>query len=214
MQRNFLVPVLLAGALLSACVQPEPSTPAVGVLDTARVFRDSALGKAGVKYLQDVQTELQAELDAAQKQLQEKPNDEALQAKVQEIFMNAQQRHNAENQQVITLVNDALLRTVNAYRVQKKLLLVVGSEAALSYDASVDVTADVIAALDKEKVEFKPVRAPEPTLPEDTGGKPAAEQPKAPENTAPKDATPGNTTSGGKPATEHPKAPASAPAAK
>ena len=122
MQRNFLVPVLLVGALLGACVQSEPSTPTVGVLDTARVFRDSALGKAGVKYLQDVQTELQAELDAAQKQLQEKPNDEALQAKVQEIFMNAQQRHNAENQQVITLVNDALLRTVNAYRVQKKLL--------------------------------------------------------------------------------------------
>lgn len=147
--------LLLAGLLFSGCTQSESSAPAAGVVDMARIFRDSEPGKAGVKFLEGLHEKMQGELNALQENLQKKPEDQAAQQKMQETYMAFQQRMGAEQQNVITLLNDAAQRTLDAYRAQKKLKVIISTEAALSFDKTVDVTADVIAELNKQKIEFK-----------------------------------------------------------
>lgn len=147
--------VLLAGALLTGCNKAEPAAPGVAVVDTARVFRDSEVGKAGVKFLEGMHEKMQVDLNGIQESLQKNPSDQAAQQKLQETYMDFQQRMGAEQQNVITLINDAAQRAMDTYRTQNKLQIIVGSESALSYDKAVDVTAGVIAELNKQKVEFK-----------------------------------------------------------
>ncbi|MEG2172329.1 MAG: OmpH family outer membrane protein [Desulfovibrionaceae bacterium] len=157
MRRLFFVPVLVTMGLLAGCFQTENSAPAVGVVDTARVFRDSDAGKAGVKFLEGMQEKMQADLNEIQEVLKKNPNDQAAQQKLQETYMGFQQRMGAEQQNVVTLLNDATQRVLDTFRQQKKLSVILSQEATLSFDKAVDVTAEVIAELNKQKVEFKAV---------------------------------------------------------
>ena len=148
---------LIALMALTGCIPSEPATPKVAVVDTARVFRDSEPGKAGVKFLEGMQENMQRELNALQDQLQKKPEDAALQQKLQETYMSLQQRMGAEQQNVITLLNDAIQRAMDTYRARKQLDVIFTNEAALSYSKAVDVTADIIAEFNTHKLTFTPV---------------------------------------------------------
>lgn len=178
MRRMMFVPVLVMMTMLTGCLQGESSAPTIGVVDTARIFRDSEAGKAGVKFLEGMQAKMQAELTAIQEILQKNPEDQAAQQKLQETYMSFQQRMGAEQQNVVTLLNDATQRVLDSYRQQKKLTVILAQESTLSVDKSVDVTADVITELNKQKVEFKaitpeaPAAAAAPAASE--AGKPAA----------------------------------------
>lgn len=167
MRKTVFVPVvLMASLLLGGCLQSEPANPTTGVVDTARIFRDSDAGKAGVKFLESLHEKMQSELNGIQENLQKNPNDADVQQKLQETYMLFQQRMGAEQQNVITLLNDATQRVMDAYRGQKKLDVILSSEAALSFSKAVDITADIIAELNKQKVEFKPVQPEETPTPE------------------------------------------------
>lgn len=173
MRRLFFVPLLLSVTLMAGCFQSESSAPKVAVVDTARVFRDSDAGKAGVKFLESLQEKMQADLNTIQEVLKKNPNDQAAQQKLQETYMGFQQRMGAEQQNVVTLLNDATQRVLDTFRDQKKLSVILSQEATLSFDKSVDVTAEVIAELNKQKVEFKAI------APEAPAAAPAVEAPKA-----------------------------------
>ena len=153
---------LIALMTLTGCIPSEPAAPKVAVVDTARVFRDSEPGKAGVKFLEGMQEGMQRELNSLQDQLQKKPEDAALQQKLQETYMSLQQRMGAEQQNVITLLNDAIQRAMDSYRARKQLDVILTNEAALSYSKAVDVTADIIAEFNTHKLTFTPV------IPEDS----------------------------------------------
>lgn len=174
MRRIMFIPVLVIMTMLTGCLQGESSAPTVGVVDTARIFRDSDAGKAGVKFLEGMQTTMQAELTAIQEVLQKNPEDQAAQQKLQETYMSFQQRMGAEQQNVVTLLNDATQRVLDAYRAQKKLSVILAQESTLSVDKSVDVTAEVIAELNKQKVEFKAITPEAPAAPAVAPAAPAA----------------------------------------
>lgn len=153
---------LLMLMALTGCIPTEPTSPKVAVVDTARIFRDSEPGKAGVKFLESLHETMQAELNSLQDQLQKKPEDTALQQKLQETYMALQQRMGAEQQNIITLLNDALQRAIDNYRARKQLDVVLTNEAVLSYSKAVDVTADIIAELNTHNISFTPI-SPEET---------------------------------------------------
>ena len=156
--RLLFLPMLLSGCLLFACQQSETtSQPTMAVVDLARVMRDSEPGKEGVKFLEGLQTEMQNRLNEVQKKLEANPKDEAAQKEMQTVYMSAQQRMQAEQQNVVNVLYDAVQRILNAYRVQKGYAVIIGSEAAVSFDPKVDVTNDVLEAVNKQKLEFKPV---------------------------------------------------------
>jgi len=159
MHASYLFPgLLLVTLLLGGCISPaDSSEPAVAVVDSARVFKESEPGKAGIKHLETLHESMQAELNALQQELQAKPNDETLQQKLQEKYMVYQQRISAEQQQVINTLNEAIQKALDACRVQKKLALIVGTDVVLSYGQTADITGAVIGEVNKIKVEFKPI---------------------------------------------------------
>ena len=169
MRASHLLPgLLLAAFLAGGCNSPfESSTPGVAVVDSARVFKESEPGKAGIKHLENLHESMQAELNALQQALQDKPNDATLQQKLQEKYMVYQQRISAEQQQVINTLNEAIQKALDACRVQQKLALVVGTDVVLSYGPAADITAAVIREMNKTKVEFKPIEPEAEAAPAD-----------------------------------------------
>ncbi len=161
-----IIPVLLLSASLLACNSPaeekkasvEPSpVQAFVVVDTAKIFRDSEPGKAGVEFLKGIQGDMQIELATLQAKVQADPENADLQVEAQNIFAQLQQRMSAEEQNVVNTLNDLVQRTLDEYRQSKKIAVIVGTEAALSFDKAVDVTEDVIKAINTHKVEYKSV---------------------------------------------------------
>ena len=159
MHVSYLLPALLIAALLSGgCINPfDSSAPSVAVVDSTRIFKESEPGKAGIKHLEILHESMQAELNALQQALQDKPNDETLQQKLQEKYMVYQQRINAEQQHVINTLNEAIQKALDVCRIQQKLALIVGTDMALSYGPAADITTAVIYEVNKTKVEFKPI---------------------------------------------------------
>ncbi len=188
MGKNIIL-ALLAISMLAACNQsgPAPAQSTIGIVDTARIFRESEPAKAGIKFLESVQSEMQDKLTVIQEEIQKDPTNTALQQEVQTMYAEFQQRIGAEEQNVVNLLQDALQRSVDSHRVSKKLTLVVGSEVALAYDKSVDITDDIIAEMNKQSIEFKTIVAeeltPEPMTSEDAA--PATQAPATEGDAAP-----------------------------
>ena len=171
-----LCAMLAASLMLCACNEKqvaEPAKPAIAVVDVSRALRDSDAGKAGMQFLEKAQQEAVAEINALQEKIKADEKNEALQQQLQASYMALQQRMQAEQQNVISRLNDMFTRVVEDVRAKKGLVVVMPTEgAALAYDKSADVTDEVIAAMNKEKVEYTPV-APAKPLPNPAETKPA-----------------------------------------
>lgn len=167
MQIRFLMPlVFVLSFMLLACQQTETkdAQPKLAVVDMARVMRDSEPGKAGVKFLESLQSGMQDKLNAIQARLEKNPKDEAAQKELQGVYMTSQQRMQAEQQNVINLLYDAIQRVINTYREQQGYDVILSAEVAAAFDPKADVTSAVIAEVNKQKIDFKPL--PEPAAPE------------------------------------------------
>lgn len=158
--RFFMPLVFVFSFMLLACQQTENAAqPKLAVVDMARIMRDSEPGKAGVKFLEGLQTEMQGKLNEIQARLEKDPQDEAAQKELQSVYVASQQRMQAEQQNVVNLLYDAVQRTVNAYREQKGYDVILSTEGAASFNPKVDVTTALIAEVNKQKLDFKPVAA-------------------------------------------------------
>ncbi len=157
MLRNAIF-LMLTVCLLSACNQPAPpATPKIGIIDTARVFRESEPAKAGMKFLEGIHTEMQAQLTQVQEKLQNDPENTALQQEIQTMYAEFQQRIGAEEQNVVNLLQDSMQRSIDALRMSKQLDIIVGAEVALSYSQTLSLTDDIIAEMNKVNMEFKAI---------------------------------------------------------
>ncbi len=141
----------------ASTVAASSASQVFAVVDTARIFRESEPGKSGVEFLKGIQGDMQIELATLQAKMQADPENVELQQEAQAVFGQLQQRMSAEEQNVVNLLNELVQRTLDEYRTAKNIALIVGAEMALSYDKSVDVTSDVIAAMNKHTLEFKAV---------------------------------------------------------
>ncbi len=191
-----IIPLLiLTLTLLTACeskekpvVQATQDTPSIVVVDTARIFRESEPGKAGVEFLKKMQGEMQEKLGELQAKIQADPENMELQQGAQAIFAQLQQRMSAEEQNVVNMLNDLVQRTLDDYRSHKKVLLIVGTESALSYDKSIEVTTDIITAINKHKIVYKSVMPEAPQTEAPKTEEPKAEEAKKEEATPAADA--------------------------
>ncbi len=157
MLRNVIL-LVLTMCLLTACNQPTaPAKPKVGVIDTARVFRESEPAKAGVQFLEAIQADMQKQLTELQEKMQNDPENTQLQQEVQTIYTEFQQRIGAEEQNVINLLQESMQRTIDALRTSKQLELIIGSEVSLSYDKALDLTTEIITEMNKQSIEFKAI---------------------------------------------------------
>lgn len=158
MKKLSLLCLLVAVSMLAAC--NHKTGPSIAVVDPGKVFQECVPGKAGMEYLDSISKGMKADFEKLQEAAKDGKNKEAT-AKLQAAVMQFQQRMNAEQQQVIGGLNDAFRKVVEAYRKEKKFDVVLQAEQALAFDERADITADIIAAMNKETVEFTPLVAPE-----------------------------------------------------
>lgn len=149
-----VIMIIVMALLLGACNDGQGSR--LGVVDLNRLMRDSAPGKAGLKFIESQQTELQGKLDALQDKLEKNPSDEAAMQELQKVYAAAQQRIQTEGQQVVTQLFDAIQKTLDSYRSENGYAVLIRAEALDSYDPALDITNAVMAEVDKLKIDFKP----------------------------------------------------------
>ena len=136
----------------------------VAIVNADILYKDSALSEKGTEYLKKISEEMQAEFMAAQEQAEKAPAKEKAkaQAELQGKMMELQQRLNAEQQQVITAITDAMKKAMDNVRAKMKLDLLLPSEVALSNDPQIDVTQKVIDEMNAIQVEFSPLLPEKP----------------------------------------------------
>lgn len=198
-QRLFFVPCLILALFLVACDKQQASADVkIGVVDMTRIMRECEPGKKGIKYLEEQQKVLQEKLNAAQAKLQGHEKDEVLTKELQSVYMDVQQRIQGEQQNVVNVLYDIIQRVMRSYRKEKGYLLLISTEAVMDYDASIDVTSEVIGEVNKESVEFKPLPEPpsakDAPAPAEAPADPAAKEQPASEKdkAAPADKQPDN----------------------
>ncbi len=147
----------------------------VAVVNPDIVFQQSAAGEKGNEYLKGLSTEMQATYEAAQEKIKNAKGKEAkaaAESEMQQALVEMQQRLNAEQQQVVTLLTDAYKKAIENSRLKGKYDIVIPSEAALSYDPKVDITQQVLSEMNAMPVEFTPIK-PEAAQPEEAKDQPA-----------------------------------------
>ncbi|GHU94064.1 hypothetical protein AGMMS49974_02800 [Deltaproteobacteria bacterium] len=161
MQVRYSIPLLFVLMLpLSACLpETDGAKPRFAVVDMQRIMRDAVPAKAGVAFLEEIHSGMQKKISAIQDRLEKNSKDEAAQKELQSVYMASQQRMQAEQQNVINLLDDAIQRVLSVYREQHGYDVILNAEIAAAYNPAVNVTTAVIVEVNKQKIEFKPVTA-------------------------------------------------------
>lgn len=188
----YILPLMIIGIFLAACQENSTAqTPfRVGVADVARLMRESEPGKAGIKFLEAQQQAFQKNLDAIQEKLEKNPSDEDAMKELQKVYAVSQQRIQAEGQNVASLIFDTVQKVLDAYRADKGLDVILSQDTIASFNRDIDVTSDIMALLNKQQIEFKPLPEPEMAMPSSVSDAPA--QAETPDNSK-QGATPAET---------------------
>lgn len=161
---------VVAFVLMFATVAPASAETAIGVVNTAKIMRDSKAAQSVRSQLQTKQKAFQAELDAKEKQLlaedqalakqQSSVEKAAFEQKVKEFRTKAAnaQREVAQKKMAVEKalesalanVQSTVLQVVKEVAAEKKLNLVVSSGAVLYTDATLDITDEVLKRLNEK----------------------------------------------------------------
>ena len=179
---------LLVSCLCLGCEQ-SASGPSqkIGVVNINHILVDSEPGRAAAKYMENLQDSLREQANALQQKMlkaeqESKENDpkkEAVQKEVQVAYMQLQTKLQSEQQNINSILNDLVHRVVEKYRKENGFSIIIFSDVALSFEDKVDVTSGITAAMNKEKVEFKPLPEPEAAKPEGEKTESPAKAPEA-----------------------------------
>jgi Skp family chaperone for outer membrane proteins len=191
MKIALVAPVLLC-ALLWGCL-PESREPValVAVVDVERVLRESKAAQAGREHLAAVQAVLQKGWNDLQTVSGNEPQEQRQRSLAQGL-QTLQVRIAEEETAAGAVVLEQMRGATRNWRLKNKGSVVIARQNLLDASSSVDITADIIAAMDaKEPPKFRAL--PEVTVQPPKAGRdvppPAAEGKKTPAVPAPR-ATP------------------------
>lgn len=172
--RNIICFLLFTLLVLPLAGCENGDAPKIGVIDMTRLMRDCDLGKKGIKIIEEQQTKMQSQLDELQAKLEKNPSDENSLRELQRIYSTAQQSIQAEGENIVGQIFEAMQNVINNFREKNGYTLLIRAEAADSYDPSLDVTNAIMAEANKINMEFKP-------LPEDKSASKTENAPAKPE---------------------------------
>jgi len=146
--------VLVGLMLLAGCQQQAGGGVTIGVVDEAAAFKDNKAAAAAMAYLQEMGAPLQAKAEAAYKAMQEEQTEENV-AAYKLAMGELQQVMNGEQQRVVALIDKKFNEVLENYRKEKGLTVILSKEAVISSSETVDITADIVAAMDKIELDLK-----------------------------------------------------------
>ena len=151
--RNALVMflVLAASLVLGGCGSN------VAVINASRIYQESEAGKDGLAYLEQVEKDVRAKAEAAQRVAESMPDNDAMPMSLQQFFVTCQEAMNNAQQEAVNSVQDLINRSIAQYRERNRLVVIMQSDAVVSSDPAADVTDAVIAEMNKSPIAFAPV---------------------------------------------------------
>ncbi len=152
--------LFLVGCNEEKAAAPAPQEPKIAVLNLSVVFQTSKASVAAAEYMTKMESELQSELEKASAGLTKDAEGNVSKddmPKLQKVFGELQQRYNAEQQMVLTRLNTMATETVDEYRQQHKLEVIIRSDQAFSFDPAVDITEAIIKMMDGKQISFEPM---------------------------------------------------------
>jgi len=144
--------------LLTGCNQQEPGIT-IGVVDEAAAFQKNQAAAKAMTYLQELGAPLQKKAEAAYKAMQAEQN-EANVAAYKAAMGELQGVMNGEQQRIVGLIDAKFNEVLEAYRAEKGLTLILSKESVISSASTVDITDDIVAAMDKLELDFSKPEAP------------------------------------------------------
>lgn len=133
----------------------------VGIVNAEQIYKESLAAEKGTQYLRDLSGSIQEEIAAIQEKAQKSKSKDAA-AEMQMAFADLQQRFNAEQQQVITVLSEMFNEALETCRAKYKLDVIIAKEAALSFSPDVDMTRKVMEEMNSMPVSFTPLTAEKP----------------------------------------------------
>ncbi|MDR6366996.1 hypothetical protein [Enterobacter sp. SORGH_AS_0287] len=137
----------------------------IAVIDTHKIYRESAPSEAGRAHLQKVRESLEAgakSLDAVYGDKGSHPSRPALENGVQRLNLQYQ----AEEQAVNKAIGDVLALTAREWLSEHPGTVVLPSAAAIAWQEDVNITDDILTRMKKKKATFGTVPAVSVTPPE------------------------------------------------
>lgn len=150
------IQLIMLCLFLTACDGPTGgSQPKFCATDYAVLMRDSAVGKEGAKYIENLQVSLQKELDVLQEKVEKNPQDQKVMQEYQQSFALIQQRLQNDAQNVANEIIQFIDQQLETYRKNNGFDAIIALEALYAHSPEMDRTSEIIAWLDSHKESFK-----------------------------------------------------------
>lgn len=149
--------------LLVGCNQEQKQpTITIGVVDEAAAFQNNEAAAKAMAYLQEMGAPLQKKAEAAYKTMQEDQTEENV-AAYKAAMAELQQVMNGEQQRVVALIDGKYREVLDNYREEKGLTMILSKESVVSSADTVDVTDDIVAAMNALELDLTaPAAAEQP----------------------------------------------------
>jgi outer membrane protein len=156
-----LIAAALLGLMLLAGCNQQQAGITIGVVDEAAAFQKNQAAAKAMKYLQEMGAPLQATAEAAYKKMQAEQTEENV-AAYKTAMAELQQTMNGEQQRIVALIDAKFNEVLNTYRQEKGLTVILSKESVISSADTVDITDDIVAAMDALELDLT---APAPAAP-------------------------------------------------
>ena len=181
--------------LLSGCQEEkraEKPAPQFGVVQISKLYQDSRIGKAGFDRLSELESKAQGvlkdEIAAIEKARSEKNDEEAarLEGRLQEKVAFMQEVIRRDQEHVGNVIQTVMKNAFDKYSQENGLFGIFSAENMLSASPEADITAQMMAQIDKVEPAFGDLPSFElPKLPEPANALPLESEQAAPAEAAP-----------------------------
>lgn len=195
MNRNLVSSLALVSmlALLGGCneeAKPQKPAPQFGVVQVAKIYQESQLGKQGIARVGELEDKAMAVLGDIQARLEKARADkneaeaQKLEKELQRLVYFLQNVIKQDQEHVMNVLQTEMKKAFDKCRTDKQLFGLFSEEVMPSYSPEVDMTDAVKSIMDANKADFGALPSLEmPALPEpanagqdDAAGEPAAEE--------------------------------------
>jgi len=150
-----LVLTIAMAAVVAGCQQQTTSGAKVGFVDANKVFKECKAGAEGMEYLKNSSEEFQTKFAEMQKDMAGNQTEENT-LKFQQALGEYQNKMGAEQNRIVEALQAGFTKTVDEYRKANGYAVILGTEAAISYDESADISDKIIEAMNKMDIKIKP----------------------------------------------------------
>ncbi|WP_415714834.1 OmpH family outer membrane protein [Maridesulfovibrio sp.] len=150
-----LVLIIAMAAFVAGCQQQSTSGAKIGFVNTNKVFKECKAGTEGMEYLKKSSEEFQTKFAEMQKELTGNQTEENTR-KFQEALGEYQNKMGAEQNRIVEALQSSFTKAVEDYRIANGYAVILGTESAISYDKTADISDKIIEAMNKMDIKIKP----------------------------------------------------------